>query len=285
MRIAALPASDDALIALARIDPLPPAEVGLFAPQGWLRRIHSEPSLLFGGGRALLLEVAHPLVAAGVAEHSNFRGDPFGRLQRTLDAMRAIEFGDRASALSAARSVERAHARVSGRLEQDAGRYRAGTPYHGRDAALVLWVWATLVDSAIAVYECFVETLGGKAREAYYTEQCVVARLLGVPQDLLPPSYAAFRSWFDGCIEGDTLCVTPVGREIARAVLAPPGGLADGGRVASITAALLPARLRDAFELRFDAAARARFEALRQTVRSLRAEGSAASRRREADLR
>jgi uncharacterized protein (DUF2236 family) len=69
------PRDDDALLARTGIDPLPPEREGLFRNGGWLRRIHSESALIFGGGRALLLEVAHPLVAR-VAEHSNFRTDP-----------------------------------------------------------------------------------------------------------------------------------------------------------------------------------------------------------------
>jgi uncharacterized protein (DUF2236 family) len=287
MPLAKLPDDDTALLALAAIDPLPPAEEGLFRKESWLRRINAEPVLLFGGGRALLLEVAHPLVAAGVAEHSKFRTDPFGRLQRTLDAMGAIAFGERAAALAAARSVERAHQRVRGTLGETAGAHPAGSAYDGRDVALVRWVWATLVDSALCVYECFVAPLAPAVREAYYADQCAIARLLGVPAPDLPPSYAAFRAWFDGCVASDELCVTGVAREIAEAVLSPPGGLADGGRVRLITAALLPERLRDAFGLRFEDADRARFEALARSVRSLR-EGAAepaADRRRRADLR
>jgi uncharacterized protein (DUF2236 family) len=275
---------DDALLARTGISPLPPAEEGLFRADGWLRRIHAEPALIFGGGRALLLEIAHPLVAAGVGEHSNFRSDPFGRLQRTLDAMRTIAYGDRAAALAAGRSVERAHGRVRGVLAADAGRYRAGTAYSGRDPDLVRWVWATLVDTAIQVYEIFVEPLSDAARESYYAEQCGIGRLLGVPAADVPKGHAAFRAWFDACVAGEELCVTPLSREIAAAVLAPPAGLADGGRVQLITAALLPERLRDDFGLKYGAEERARFDELLGSVRRLRAAGSE-SRRRAGDLR
>jgi uncharacterized protein (DUF2236 family) len=270
---AMLPQGDDALLARTGIDPLPPEREGLFRNGGWLRRIHAESALIFGGGRALLLEVAHPLVAAGVAEHSSFRTDPLGRLRRTLEAMHAIAFGDRAAALAAARSVERAHMRVRGTLAESAGpRYPAGTPYDGRDVDLVVWVWATLVDTALCVYECFVAPLAPESREAYYAEQRAIARLLGAPAEALPRDHAAFRAWFDGCVDGDTLSVTPVAREIADAVLTPPPGLADAAQVRLITAALLPERLRDAFGLRYEPKQRARFDALVRSVRSLRAE-------------
>jgi len=277
-----MPDDDDALLAQTGIDPLPPASEGLFRSDGWLRRINAEPALLFGGGAALLLEVAHPLVAAGVAEHSNFRSDPFGRLQRTLDAMRAISYGDRAGALAAARSLHRSHARVHGALAEDAGPYPAGTPYHGRELDLVRWVWATLVDSALRVSECFVAPLNAEVRDAYYAEQCGIARLLGVPVELLPANHAGFCAWFDRYVE-ESLFVTPLAREIASAVLSPPAGLADAASVRLITAALLPPRLREAYGLRYEAPQRARYEALVASVRGLRA--SAADGRRAADLR
>src|SRR5260221_7804043 len=122
-----LTADDDALRAHAGIDASIPAREGLFRERGWLRRVSREPSVLFGGGCALLLEVAHPLVAAGVAEHSDFRRDPFGRLQRTLTAITALSLEPRDAALAAARGVARAHARVRGRLDVEVGPFAAGT--------------------------------------------------------------------------------------------------------------------------------------------------------------
>src|SRR5262245_34745579 len=98
-------ADDEALLAHAGIDASLPDREGLFRDDGWLRRVSREPAVLFGGGCALLLEVAHPLVAAGVADHSDFRRDPFGRLQRTLAAMSAMALESRDKAIGAARAV------------------------------------------------------------------------------------------------------------------------------------------------------------------------------------
>jgi len=126
------------------------------------------------------------------------------------------------------------------------------------------------------VYEWFVETLSPEARDGYYADQCAIARLLGAPPEALPRDYTAFRAWFDGCVAGDSLFVTPVAREIADAVLTPPPGLADAAQVRLITAALLPERLRDAFGLRFEQQQRARFDSLVRSVRSLRAERASA---------
>jgi len=273
----ALAADDDELLAFAGLSDPPPPDEGLFRRGCWLRRVSAEPVLLFGGGRALLLEIAHPLVAAGVAEHSSYRSDPFGRLQRTLEAMSAIVFRDRSAALAAARAVERAHARVIGVLAEPAGRFSSGTPYSGRDPELMLWVWATLVDTALAVYEHFVEALEIGARRAYYADHRSVVRVLGVPDALVPPSWEAFRAWFDAMLESDALAVTPTARAIAASVLEPAAALAGAARLRLITAGLLPPRLREGFGLVWDDASAAKLEALGASVRALRRSAPAAS--------
>jgi uncharacterized protein (DUF2236 family) len=271
-----LPPDDAELLALAGLHHPPPPEEGLFRSGSWLRRVSGEPVLLFGGGRALLLEIAHPLVAAGVAEHSSYRSDPYGRLQRTLEAMTAIVFRDRATALAAARGVERAHRRVTGRLTEVAGRFPAGTPYSGRDPELMLWVWATLVDTAVLVYRRFVGELGGDALRAYYADHRSVARVLGVPGELVPPSWEDFRAWFDAVLESDSLAVTPTGLEIAKTVLEPPAAASEVRKLRLITTGLLPPRLREAFGLAWDEVSAARLEALTASVRGLRRQAAAA---------
>jgi uncharacterized protein (DUF2236 family) len=273
----ALAADDGELLAFAGLGDPPPADEGLFRRDCWLRRVSAEPVLLFGGGRALLLEIAHPLVAAGVAEHSSYRTDPFGRLARTLEAMSAIVFRDRAAALAAARGVERAHVRVTGVLSEPAGRYASGTPYSGRDPELMLWVWATLVDTALEVYQRFVGDLDLAARRAYYADHRSVVRVLGVPDALVPPSWEAFRAWFDARLESDALAVTPRARAIAACVLEPAAALAGAERLRLITTGLLPPRLREGYGLAWDAPSAARLEALCSSVRGLRAAASQAS--------
>lgn len=270
-----LPRDDAALLReVGLLDP-PAAHEGLFRAGCWLRRVSAEPVLLFGGGRALLLEVAHPLVAAGVAEHSDFERDPFARLQRTLDAMSAIVFRDRAAALAAARGVETAHARVRGTLPCDAGAFRAGTPYSGRDPELVRWVWASLVDTALVVHERFVAPLDEGALAAYYADQRMVARLLGVPEALVPEDPTGFRRYVDDMLAGDTLAVTEQARAIAKAVLAPRVKYAGRRLVGDLTAALLPPRLRQAFGLAWDAERARRVEELVASVQALRRGGGA----------
>jgi uncharacterized protein (DUF2236 family) len=266
-----LPRDDEALLALAGLDPATPAGAGLFAQDSWLRRVSAESVLLLGGGRALLLEVAHPLVAAGVAEHSRFREDPLGRLQRTLDAMSTLAFGERGVALEASRRVERAHLHVRGRLAHATGRFAADTPYDGRDPALMRWVWATLVDTALEITSRFVAPLAPEAQRSYYADQRALARVLGIPDALVPRDYAAFRAYFDGMLAGDELAVGDAAREIAAAVLDPPLRLPVTGVARLVSAGLLPARLREAYGLAWDERREARLEELCASARALRA--------------
>ena len=263
-----LPADDEALLAHAGVDASIPAREGLFRERGWLRHVSREQAVLFGGGCALLLEVAHPLVAAGVAEHSDFRRDPFGRLQRTLAAISALALEPRDRALAAARGVARAHERVRGRLAERVGPFAAGTAYSGRDPDLVLWVWGTLVDTALAVYRDFVAPLDSAALAEYHRDQRSLALLLGAPADRTPGDPESFRSWFDGMLSGDVLTVGAAAREIARAVLETRG--VERGPVPLITAALLPPRLRGDFGLAWSEERERRYRELIGGVRSLR---------------
>src|SRR5213076_666668 len=103
---------------------------------------NGEAALILAGPRALLMQIAHPLVAAGVAQHSGFPAGAYRRLARTMQAMLAISFGDSEQARRAAERVTSLHRTVSGRSA-------AGRGYSALDPELLAWVWATLVDSAL----------------------------------------------------------------------------------------------------------------------------------------
>ena len=115
--------------------------------------VNRESVLLLGGARALLLQLAHPLVAQGVADHSDFLRAPLGRLRSTLDATYTVLFADPASVRRTARAVRRAHERVRGTLQHGTAAFPAGTAYRATDPELLLWVHASLVDSALATYQ------------------------------------------------------------------------------------------------------------------------------------
>jgi uncharacterized protein (DUF2236 family) len=181
---------------------------GLFADDSIIRRVSRENVLMLGGGRALLMQLAHPKVAAGVDEHSDFRQRPLYRLRRTVRLTMAIVFGDRDTALAAARNVNRVHARVKGR------------DYRALDPDLLLWVHATLVDSALVTYETFVRPLAARQREDFYQQMNEVAELLGVPRPKFPTTFTAFRDYVDG-MTATELRVGDTAFELSRLVLRP----------------------------------------------------------------
>lgn len=229
------------------------ARDGWFAPESVIRRVGNSPlTPLLGGGPAVLLQVAHPLVAAGVVAHSDYRRDLWRRLRRTLRALYLITYGTKAEAKSAGAVVHAVHARVRGRTETELGPFPAGTPYSADDPELMLWVHATLVECSLAIYTRFVAPLAGDEQERYYREMCLVARIFGTPAGVLPGSLAEFRAWFRETVAGGSIVVTPPAREVAAVILRAPLPLpirliAPAHRLS--TAALLPPRLRDEYRL------------------------------------
>ena len=224
----------------------------MFGPHSVTWRVNREAILLLGGGRALLLQVAHPLVAAGVAQHSDFRTAPLTRLWRTLELMLTITFADAARAIHAVRQIERIHSQVHGKLDVAAGPFRRGTRYDANDPELLFWVLATLVDTALLMYERFVGPLTAEEHAAYFREAKIAARLFAIPETLIPRGAREFRAYMKDMIEGDTLAVSAASRDIAAAILRPPlpPGLQHAVRATNfVTAGLLPPKLRERYQL------------------------------------
>src|ERR1700736_2875969 len=108
---------------------------GIFGPASMTWRIDREAVIFLGAGRALLLQLAHPWVAAAVAEHSRTFADPIGRFHRTFDVVFTMVFGTRDQALAAARRLHRRHASVTGILPWTAGRFAAGSHYRANEVS------------------------------------------------------------------------------------------------------------------------------------------------------
>ena len=220
-----------------------------------IRSVGNSPLTPFlGGGPAVLLQVAHPLVAAGVVQHSDYRRDLWRRLVRTLRALYLIAFGTKAEAERAGEAVQAVHARIHGRTQTQLGPFQPGTSYSASDPELMLWVHATLVEASLAVYHRFVCPLSPADQERYYREMTVVARLFGTPAAVIPPSLADFRAYLDAQLAGETITVTPPARAVAGVILEAPLPtplrlLVPAHRLS--TAGLLPPRLRDEYGLRW----------------------------------
>jgi uncharacterized protein (DUF2236 family) len=221
---------------------------GLFGPGTMTWRVNREGALLLGGGRALILQVAHPLVAAGVAEFSNYREDPWGRLYRTLDLTTQIVFGDNEAAAEGSERLHRIHSRVKGVTREPGGRFPAGTPYEANDPELLMWVHATLVDTSLLVYTRYVGRLTIAERERYYEEQKKLGEAFGVPLERQPATYADFNDYFDEMIGSDSIAVTDILRDVTDATLRPDLPFVARPLVEALgvaTAGMLPPRLRE----------------------------------------
>lgn len=231
------------------------AAEGLFRKGSVFWRVNRESVLLVGGGAALLLQVAHPLVAAGVADHSDFRERPLRRLYRTVRAMQTIICGDRESALATVERINTIHQRVRGTLEEPTSLYPAGTPYRADDPELVLWVYATLTATTVATYNVFLPRLSQAEERELYLESKTIARLFGVPEELIPATLDDFRRYWDTMLAGPVLEITPTSRALASDILHPPitgfpNALGDLIGIAAL--ALLPPVLRERYGFKWD---------------------------------
>ncbi len=187
-------------------------------------KINREIVAVAGWGRAILLQLAHPLVAAGVDAHSGFRVNlPAGlaRFRSTAGAMLSLTFGDDEEATATAAGINRVHDRVFGRLRTAAGAFPAGTPYSAHDADLLRWVHATLIDSIPLAYERLAGPLTPDERDRYCTEAAVMEPLLDIPAGMLPRSTAALEAYMREALSTG-IVITDSSRALARAVLFPP---------------------------------------------------------------
>jgi uncharacterized protein (DUF2236 family) len=235
--------------------------------------IHAERALLLGWGSAILLQLAHPLVARAVADHSGFRQGwtaPWRRLHRTLDAMLALTFGGEAGAVRAARAINAVHDRVHGTLPGAEGPYPAGAAYSAHDPALLTWVHATCLQAFMAAFERYVRPLTPVERDAYCAESAAAEPLLGIPNGRLPRSQADLQAYLDAMQASHEIVVTDTARRLARELLNPPG-LRWLGPVAWLyrvmAIALLPPAIREAYGLRWASRDRAAERLLAAVVR------------------
>ena len=224
----------------------------------------SEPLVpLLGGGPAVLLQVAHPLVAAGIVRHSDYEHDLWKRFLRTMEALYMIVFGSRREGDRAGEIVRAVHAAVCGRTDEPLGPFPAGTAYAAFQPELMLWVHATLVETSLGIFNRFARALTASEQEAYYREMGVVARVLGVPPDVIPRKLADFREYVAAQLGGPEILVTAPARDVAGAILRAPLPVPMRAAVPAhrlATAAFLPARLRGEYGLRWSPAHAAALE-------------------------
>ncbi len=180
--------------------------------------INREMIVVAGWGRAILMQLAHPAVAAGVQRHSSFRGSlrsGFARLHSTVSAMLAVMFGDTDRMIAAAAAINAIHDRV-----HDDG--HEPVRYSAHDPDLLRWVHATLIDSMPRTYELIVGPLTPRQRDLYCAESAIMEPLLGMPDGWLPRTAAHRDAYLQQMLESGGLTVNDTTRALARAVLYPP---------------------------------------------------------------
>lgn len=232
-------------------------------------RLNAERIVILGWGRAVLLQLAHPLVAAGVAQHSGFRASPLDRarrFRRTLDAMLTFTYGSPEEAARIAAHINGIHDRVNGHLPQTTGSTPAGSPYSAHDPELLRWVHATLLDSTLRTFEQFIGPLSPELQDRYCAEATSIGPLLGIPDALLPRTRQELDDYIGVMLGGNVIAVGDIARELAGDLLGVNRGLAGllelplmfSYRLA--TAGLLPRPVRDAYGLRWTGAHQALFD-------------------------
>jgi uncharacterized protein (DUF2236 family) len=240
---------------------------GLYGPDSEAWRLNREALLLLGAGpRALLLQIAHPLVAEGVDQHSDFRADPWRRLSGTLRSYLRIVYGTTTAARAEIARLNELHRTITGDVRDEAARAQLGGRYAARDPELSLWVHATLVDSTIVAVDAWLEPMSRGRRATYYDETRPIGRAFGIPDRLLPPDLDAFERYVESMLApSGPVHPTPTARELAGHVLHPPLAPFGPGRTPLLEAlprplydwtlwpavGLLPQRQRDELGLRW----------------------------------
>lgn len=226
---------------------------GVFGPDTVTWRIDREAAVFLGAGRALLLQLAHPWVAAAIAEHSTTLVDPIGRFHRTFDVVFAMVFGSLDRALLSARQLHRRHTMIVGEMPETVGPFAAGSRYCANEIASLRWVHATLVESALMAHDLVLPPLSIEERERYWAESRTFGALFGLTGDDLPADWSGFAAYTAAMMQSETLTVSPAAREIAAQIL---GGARPWLRpprwYRALTAKMLPERLRAGFALALD---------------------------------
>jgi uncharacterized protein (DUF2236 family) len=248
----------------------------LVPPRGGVTwRICGDARLFAASGYALLLQVAHPSVGAGVSQHSDFKQDPWGRLLRTLDYTSSMVYGSPELAWQIGRRVRAMHARIEG-VRPDGVRYRA------LDPEPYAWVHATLAESIVRGHALFCSPRQGPAEvERFWSEWRRLGRLVGVREGELPERWPELRDYFDRMVERE-LSNTEAAQDVIAALRDPASPplpwLRDGvWRLVSwpwtragalATMGMLPPLLRERLDVRWSPTKQLRFRALARISRA-----------------
>ncbi len=250
---------------------LPDPVLGFYGPGSQMWRINREAVLLGAGSAALLLQIAHPHVAEGVAHHSTFESDPWKRLHGTIRTTMDLVFGDGPASERAVRRLNGIHAGIRGDALDPVARDVAGAAYRALDPALLLWVQVTLIVTSVRAYERWVGPIRSQERETFWREAREVGVRLGIPLSASPVDWDALEAYWDDMLApSGPIRVTPTARRLSRLIVRPPlpgvpVPIVDLMNLPGL--ALLPERLREDFGISWGPRRAAGAAALDRTVR------------------
>jgi uncharacterized protein (DUF2236 family) len=204
--------------AYVRAVPEKAADYGLFGPDSVVWRVNRDRCFPLAGMRSLMVQALHPLAMAGVAEHSTWKRDPFGRLAATTGYLLTTTYGDTASALAAAAWVRKIHVHVRGTDPQ------TGLAYSAEDPSLLLWVHAGMVDSVVDVVQRYGRPIEPADADRYVAEMVRFAEIIGVPREDVPSTAESLREYLESV---ELRRATPAARDAIAIVLDPSGLNAD----------------------------------------------------------
>lgn len=220
-----------------------------FAPDSAIWEINRERVLLLTGVKVLLMQIAHPMVAEAVYNHSYVFKKPLLRLHRTLKLTLGMVFGTKSEVAQAIAEIEQAHRPAVGKLEQGVGIHAAGTSYNPRHPEQALWVFATLVEGAISGYETLVAPLSPIRKQEMLDNSSQIATWMGIPQQYIPASYDDLVTYMQDAIDSQIVIVSDKARKIAPFITTQSIPLVNimSYPIVHMNIALLPEKLRQQY--------------------------------------
>ena len=226
---------------------------GIHGPQSIAWQVNAELTNFLGAGCAVLMQLAHPYVAHGIAEHSTALGDIRQRFVGTFESVYQMTFGTRSEAFQSARTIHRVHTHIHGELPSAMGRFEKGHRYHANEVGALRWVFATLVSTAMAVHTDTGLRLTPQAKEEFYRASKNFALLFGLTDEMLPATRSDFEIFVREEVRGDSIVVSQPAREIANYLMTAPVPSLEPVFLIyrALTAKFLAPTLRSAYGLRY----------------------------------
>jgi len=230
---------------------LQPKTRGVYGPECKVWEVARESVLFLGGGRAVFLQLAHPYVASGVEEHSKVAHDIQRRFYNTFYHVFHMTFGELDSAEKSAKQVRKIHDKVIGTLSSSPP-YSEGAKYSANHEGAIIWVWATLVETSMMMFELIVRKMSLEEKELFYIDQKQFVRFFGVSPSVLPKSWNDFMIYTKKMWNGDPITVSDPARRAEVSLFRPKKFASQlltwGAR--RLTFTLLPPRIAKGFNFK-----------------------------------